>query len=373
MTSPTIYIRADANPAIGVGHIMRCLPIGEDIRSQGGCVRFLTADAEAKELVESNSFEAICLNSSWNDLERELPQLISLIQENDTSVLLVDSYAVTPHYLATLRQYTKLAYIDDVNAFPYPVDLLICYALYSRPEDYEPHTDKTQGHIPPVGGQPGARRPQLLLGSDYIPLKKDFRNLPRRTVSRYIPNILILTGGSDPCHVALQLAEQIVHAEDWRKPLFHIVRGKYNSDYDRLCFLASRAANLRIHYDVEDMRALMLQADLAITAGGTTTYELCACGTPSTCYILADNQIQNAQSLTEKGFMLFGEDVRIDEGIARIMRQLKHLAVNAALRTEMAEIMQRLVDGKGAGRIAQAILEMHGAECFSKKEKEKRD
>lgn len=100
----------------------------------------------------------------------------------------------------------------------------------------------------------------------------------------------------------------------------------------------------------------MQAADLAVTAGGTTVYELCACGTPSVCYVLADNQLQNVQALTGAGLMLFGGDVREAGGVVGMLRQIDRLLADAFLRAEMSRRMQQLVDGKGAARIAEAIL-----------------
>lgn len=335
---PTVYIRADANETIGTGHVMRCLSIGEAIRKQGGDAVFLAADSRTEDIVRSRGFSVICLDSVWDDLEKELDRLVSWIRQKSISVLLIDSYYVTPYYLETLRRHTKLAYIDDLNAFAYPVDLLIRYAVYSR-----------QPRI--------SEQPQILSGSRYIPLKSEFCGLPERKISKEVKNILVLTGGTDPYHVALEFVKYLADTKSHSGQQFHIICGKYNPDYEELCRLASGLEQVSIHYNVQEMADFMLAADLAVTAGGTTTYELCACGTPSVCYILADNQIQNARTLAEKGFMLFGGDVREKDGFAGIIQQFERLSKDMFLRKEMSEKMQQLVDGRGAERIAQAICQ----------------
>lgn len=349
----TIYIRADANETIGTGHVMRCLSIAEAIQKQGGEAIFLAADARTEDIVKNRGFSVICLNSVWNDLEKELEQLVFLVREKEIRVLLIDSYYVTLDYLETLHQYTKLVYIDDLDSFAYPVDMLISYAVYRGKADYE--------------NRYGNREvPDILSGSRYIPLKSRFCNLPERKISENVKNVLILTGGTDPYHVALELAmhiadageKDIAGAKAYKEQQFHIICGKYNRDYDKLCDLASSTENIAIYYNVDCMADYMMEADLAVTAGGTTTYELCACGTPSICYILADNQIQNARTLAEKGLMLFGGDVRKDERVSEIVRQLGRLSGNRELRQAMSRNMQLLVDGKGAQRIAEAVLNL---------------
>lgn len=356
-----LYIRADANEQIGTGHIMRCLAIAEALQRRGGTAVFLVADDSSGQLVSQRGFDAVCLHSPWDDLEQELGKLTDLIQQEQAGLLLVDSYYVTPHYLGVLGQYTKLAYIDDLDLCPYPVDLLIRYALYQRE---------------------GAGRgfPRILGGCKYAPLKSRFGALPRREAKGQVERILVLTGGTDPYHVALGIAQHAADSETYRGLQFHMVCGKYNQDYGKLRELAQGNSRLSVHYNVACMAGLMQEADISVTAGGTTVYELCACGTPSICYIMADNQIQNAQALAREGLMLYGGDVRQENWQKGLFDQLDCLLADGGLRRDMAARMQQLVDGKGANRIAEALQrlqdekEIHrkGKEGKKKEEKEQR-
>lgn len=109
------------------------------------------------------------------------------------------------------------------------------------------------------------------------------------------------------------------------------------------------------------MRSLMLQCDAAISAGGTTLFELCACGIPAVTYVLADNQVQNAASFEEAGLMLNAGDIRKDRQFAaRFFEYLQALIPDQPLRQRMAEQMQALVDGNGALRLAKVIPELIG-------------
>ncbi len=345
----TLYIRADGNERIGTGHIMRCLAIAQAIKRQGGNAVFLVAEEALEPLIGQHGFEAVCLKAQWNDLEQELEGLADLIRQEGIPVLLVDSYYVTPRYLETLGQYTKLAYIDDLGLCAYPVDLLIRYGLCTASAALKSRSARYPA------GQSDRGCPCILEGRRYVPLQNQFSAVPRRETAGQAARILVLTGGTDPFHAALGIAEYAASAEKYRGLVFDIVCGRYNPDYERLRELAMENQQIEVHRNVTDMAGRMQEADIAITAGGTTVYELCACGTPSVCYVMADNQMPNARALAREGLMLYGGDVRQGHWQEEVFVRLDRLLADAGLRKEMAAGMQRLVDGKGADRIARAL------------------
>ena len=345
----TLYIRADGNERIGTGHIMRCLAIAQAIKRQGGNAVFLVAEEALEPLIRQHGFEAVCLKAQWDDLEQELEGLADLIRQEGIPVLLVDSYYVTPRYLETLGQYTKLAYIDDLGLCAYPVDLLIRYGLCAAPAALKSRSARNPA------GQADRSCPGILEGCRYVPLQSQFSAVPRRETAGQAARILVLTGGTDPFHAALGIAEYAASAEKYRGLVFDIVCGRYNPDYERLRELAMENQQIEVYRNVTDMAGRMQEADIAITAGGTTVYELCACGTPSVCYVMADNQMPNARALAREGLMLYGGDVRQGHWQEEVFVRLDRLLADAGLRKEMAAGMQRLVDGKGADRIARAL------------------
>ena len=121
-----IYIRTDMNSVIATGHMMRCLAVADAAGSMGEETTFLLADAEAADLLEKRGYRYIVLNTDWKDMEGELPALRKVIGERGIHTLLIDSYRVTEKYLAELEKLVRTVYIDDVNAFHYPVSALIC-------------------------------------------------------------------------------------------------------------------------------------------------------------------------------------------------------------------------------------------------------
>ena len=101
----------------------------------------------------------------------------------------------------------------------------------------------------------------------------------------------------------------------------------------------------------------MREADLAVSAGGTTLYELCAVGTPAISYAIADNQLENVKKFEEDRLIAYAGDIRKDHVIDHIIDYLKIYDLNWQIRQERSLKVQKLVDGKGALRIANALMD----------------
>ena len=339
-----ILFRADANSAICTGHVMRCLSLADAFWEAGWRVIFATAEPCAEEMIRRRGYGCVVLHTAYDRMEDELPVFLPLLRKLRPRCILLDSYFVTPDYMSALRQEAPLVYIDDLNTFNYPADLVINYTLYAEQCEYP--QDK-----------------RYLLGPEYVPLRREFQNIPQRMPFRQVKNVLISAGGADPAHVALACAAYLreQNGEDGRT--YHMVLGSMNPDMTAIQAAAAGCPYLVLHRQVSDMRTLMLNCDAAVSAAGSTLFELCACGLPAVTYVLADNQIRNAASFAEAGVMLHGGDVRTDPAFAgTLFTKLELLAEDTALRQRMSQRMQDLVDGNGAARCVGAIENWIGAE-----------
>ena len=406
-----IYIRADGNTEIATGHLVRCLSIAralkKELQTAGTIVAdpnespitFLVSDQESKALL-SGFFDCkeefpvrILETARYNDLEAELPELISLVNKcqashshtpasDETSypvsdvafssldkpVLLVDSYFVTENYFLSLKAHVALVYLDDLRSFDYPVDLVINYDILT------PETQLEYEHFYTHAGK-------KLLGGAYAPLRPQFqsagRSLPSVSDGK-ICHVLIASGGSDPYHTTLHLTEYLL-AECPSGYCFHLLLGSMNPDRQALCELADRqnlytstspsakASTVILHQGVSDMASLMQSCDLALSAAGTTLYELCAVGVPTASFVIADNQIASANAFAQNDAIPCLGDVRTNE--ESIKKEAAHwvTSMNPYVKNQAASVsllhyqnvskrMQQLVDGNGAVRIADALL-----------------
>ena len=349
MSNPVIIFRADGNSNIGMGHIMRCLSIADALRGNGAKCKFLLSDEGLFEFISSRGYEAASLDSSYDILEEELESVKD--QLRGAHALIIDSYYVTPEYLADLHETCKenniqLVYMDDVYAFPYECDALINYDVHATEEKYK----KLYG---------GELFPHLILGTDYVPLREEFQNLDPRRVKEDARDVLISTGGADSEHMSLAFVKEIMSRTDENDVRFHMVIGAMNRDREELFKLTRDFENIILHENVTKMSELMCKCDVAISAAGSTLYELCATQTPTVTYILAENQITGATAFEDKGIMKNAGDIR-----ALGAKQLANHALDEAMsllndyhrRTAIAETMKTIAYGDGANRIAKEII-----------------
>lgn len=337
-----ICIRADGTPQIGTGHIMRCLSLADALKEQGDSSLFVLAEPHMASLIQERGYECRVLGTAYDHMEAELPAFLPILEELRPSCVLLDSYFVTPDYLSAVRAKAPLIYMDDLNAFDYPADVVVNYNLYGLDLPYPP--DK-----------------RYLLGPRYAPLRRQFQGLSPRRPGERVEGILFSTGGADPYHIARRCVERLLERPPSPGTVCHMVLGAMNRDAEAIQKLAVGAPYIALHRQVTDMRRLMLQCGAAVSAAGTTLYELCACGLPTVTYVLADNQLQGAGAFEAAGLMPCAGDVREDERfIEKLFAALEALTGDWPLRRRTSERMQTLVDGNGAPRLTEAILEWLG-------------
>lgn len=336
-----IFIRVDANEQIATGHVMRCATIAKELIEKDQEVYFLVADQVSRKVVESQGLAAIVLDKQWDDLKQEISQMRELLKQYRPDWLIIDTYYVTSEYFRELHKWTRVAYIDDLRKFHYECDILINYSVYASDMNYEKEYLNTK----------------LLLGCKYAPLRNVFRELPIHVIKEDVQDILLLTGGSDHYHVALNFVNEITkQSEMWANITFHIVCGRFNLDMSELEEIARKCENIKVYPFVEHIEILMQKADIAISAGGSTLYELCACGTPTITYCMADNQLQNVEKFADLGLMEYSGDIRKDYSYNILLDKLGDLAKDKYTRSRCADRLTRMVDGTGAMRITEQLL-----------------
>ncbi len=340
-----IIVRADGNSTIGAGHIMRCLSVADVLRDRGATCVFVTAGPEMAEIIRNAGFETRTLGTDYRHMEDELPALKGLLWELKAELLIADSYFVTENYFREFSDVVRTVYIDDLAAAAYHVDMLINYNLFAKEDRYRALYERT-----------GERRPELLIGTEYVPLRREFRDYPFRELRKRIANVLVSTGGADHEHVALRYLQHLAQSEEMRRYRFHFVLGAMNKDAEEIERLAASQKNVEVHRRVTRMYDLMSHCDAAISASGSTMYELCASSVPIISYVLADNQQEIAREFHNRGAALYAGDIRQDRNFAETFDgMLTQIATDYDRRIEMTHIAHDLVDGKGTRRIADAI------------------
>ena len=215
-----LLFRADGNGQIGAGHIMRCLSIAQKAKEQGMDCVFLTADDSYVHKITDAGIRCVVLNTDYRKLEDEVPKLLEYFTREKPEKIIVDSYFVTERYLKALKTIACVVYIDDIASFAYPVDVLINYNSYAYAVDYKNIYERAKVPLP-----------QLLLGSRFAPLRKEFQGVSAKKVRDSVKDIFVSVGGSDPGHMMMRMIEYLViHQELTENKQYHFVIGDFEPD-----------------------------------------------------------------------------------------------------------------------------------------------
>jgi len=363
-----IIFRADANSNIGMGHVMRCLSIADACRRHDIEAYFIIADDNPLEIISGRGFDPYVLNSDYRCMDDELEQWPS---DKKADYIVVDSYYVTDSYLKSLKRIlpyserkVRIIYIDDVFKFPYPVDCLINYNVFAKELFYDELYRET------------VVKPKFVLGPLYTPLRKEYRDIPKRTQTRYIKNVLVSTGGADHLHLSLAIADYIEKRISDNDYKFHILIGAMNTDREKISRIAYFSDKIIMHEKVDDMKSLIESCDLVVSAAGSTLYEVCACGVPLITYSVADNQIRGGEAFENLEIGVYIGDVREtvdmeassheseqltkvrDDVCQKLFETIKQIENDYKKRVKIGNVMQNLIDGNGADRIVREIAKM---------------
>lgn len=361
----TLYIRTEANRVTATGHMMRCLAIADAAAVRGISTVFIVAETCSERFPVERGYRTICLNRQWDDFDGEIPVMEKLIEEHQIGVLLIDSYFVTRTYMEAVTAVTKTAYIDDLHAAIWPCSTLINYAVYYDKYDYHKEYSDTK----------------LLLGCEYAPLRKEFVGLSERQIRQDVKKILVVTGGTDEYHFMKKFTEMLLLHEDRLKGVeCTLICGTFNKDLEEIKMLAAQTPASLKHVseetDIESgnesdnpplqlkvldalptLKDVLLETDLLITAGGTTLYEMAACGTPGICFSIADNQLDNVEGFAERDLVLYAGDLRNDFSFDKLLQMIMDLMQDYEKRSAMSKQLRALVDGHGAERIVDTLLD----------------
>ncbi|MFT5240054.1 MAG: UDP-2,4-diacetamido-2,4,6-trideoxy-beta-L-altropyranose hydrolase [Candidatus Promineifilaceae bacterium] len=272
----TLIIRADASASMGVGHVMRCIALGQAWVESGGKVIFLStlvSDVLKRRIIDEG-FGLVALDAAYPGSDTDLAALLALGGNAGARWVVVDGYHFDLTYQKTLRQGGfKLLCIDDYNHLPkYEADILLNQNIDAEALDY----DCNSGCL-------------NMLGLKSVLLRREFRMMrAREDVADPVRHVLILLGGSDPGNVTTKVVEALREL-DFSPWEIKILVGPANAHSDEIVTACERLP-IELLFNVTDMPELLCRTDFAISAGGSTCWELAAAGVPFATVTVADNQ-----------------------------------------------------------------------------------
>jgi UDP-2,4-diacetamido-2,4,6-trideoxy-beta-L-altropyranose hydrolase len=337
MTAPRFAIRTDAGAEIGLGHLRRCLALARALRAAGADASFFV-DGDASP-ADGAGFEVRRVAAG-----RDLADVCESAGRAGARAVVVDSYVVGAPYLRGLGEAGfRVVVIDDLADRELEVDLVVNPSPAAVGLRYR-----------------AAARTQYLLGSRFALLQPEFAAPPTRRTAERARRLLVTIGGGDVDGFTAAVVGWIAACLD--DVTLDVVIGPWFAGAEELRSVAARAgSSIRLHERPHDMRRLMLGADLAISGGGQTTYELAATGTPAIAIEMADNQAASLAALAEAGTLVAVGAAADPDLESALTAELAALVKDRDRRAEMSRRARAAVDGHGARRVAKAVLALGAA------------
>lgn len=339
MTTTALF-RADAGPEIGSGHVLRSLVLANEwVDSGGQAVMLGTVPDGLHERITEMGVELVQASNS-DTLDGDASETIELALARKAEWVVVDGYKFGVPYVNQLRASTLkvLQFSDGQLMEPIAADIVLDQNLGAENRNYELTT---------VGAK-------ALLGIKYVSLGQQFRSLivQKKQIAERATKLMVTFGGSDPDNYTGTVVEALIDMGEIESTI--VVLGVSNQHSPAIIERCQDAPRFRCVSNVANMAELMTEADIAIAAAGSTSWELAALGVPSILVTTADNQEQIAIEMASHGVaMSVGW---IDAGnVNSINKAIKTLADDRERRSEMSQAGQALVDGKGAGRVVDAM------------------
>ena len=347
---PLLIVRADANAQIGAGHIMRCFALAQGWQAQGGQVIFIT-NCKSESLQQRLMKEGFGFNPVEEN-SKDCPDhkaSLAVLEKYLNAWVALDGYHFDETYQLRIKEmgHRLLVFDDTAHLQHYHSDVILNqninaeYLHYSR----ELFT-------------------RLLLGLRYVVLRSEFLGWKgrERMFASSTRRVLVTLGGGDPDNQTLKVIRALrrIGLKDLQ---VKVVVGAANP-HSAVLESASRSCSFPIQLvrDARNMAELMAWADLAVSAGGSTCWEMAFMGLPCVILVLAENQQGIAKGIGEAGS---GVNLGWFEGVTEgdILDTLSNLLSDPSRLRALSNMAKGLIDGKGRERIVSVLQEYKGSPC----------
>ncbi len=337
-----LVVRADAGPSVGTGHLMRSLALAQGWADAGGQVAFLTATQEERLLhrLQHERFQLRQLSAAYPAPE-DWRETRKALREWPRAWVALDGYAFDDAYHRSLQAagHPVLVLDDNAHLNRYDVDIVVNQNLHAPSLRYRTRADT-----------------MLLLGPEYVLLRREFRQhrTPRPPAPDVAHRVLVTLGGSDPMNTTRKVVEGLGNAPIEGLETEVVLGPDTRHDENLEWAVAGEPLRMHVLRDVANMAEVMARADLAVSGGGTTSWELAYMGVPNLSIVLAENQRNVVEALERESIaqsLGWHEDVTPGS----VTRAVGELAHNRMRRSQMSEKGRGMVDGRGVERVVAAL------------------
>ncbi|MFZ5998503.1 MAG: PseG/SpsG family protein [Nitrospirota bacterium] len=332
-----VYILTEGGIERGLGHVTRCTSLCQAFREQGIKPEFIVNGDECIKHLQP------CGSLRFRDWLTHREDVYSLFKGAD--IVIVDSYLADADLYYKVSELAKVSvYLDDYKRLAYPKGIVLNGSINAVELRY-----------------PERREITYLLGSKYIPLRKEFWDIPEKAVGQHIERILITFGGDDRRNMTPKVLRFL--NEQYPEALKTVVIGSGFRNLEEIEHLQNDRVELVYSPDAEEMKTVMCASDIALSGGGQTLAELARVGVPTIAIAVADNQVNNIRGWQKAGSIEYAgwwEDKDVLENVKNSLELLR----DGIIRRTISMRGRCVVDGQGARRIVQKIVDIcNGLMC----------
>ncbi|WP_436240079.1 UDP-2,4-diacetamido-2,4,6-trideoxy-beta-L-altropyranose hydrolase [Paenibacillus sp. LjRoot56] len=366
LKSNHVIFRVDASVQIGSGHVMRCLTLAGQLHKHGARISFICRDlpGNLSEFVRAKGYAVYLLemkNSSVESLydenagrhQLQHADWLTVSQDEDAmqvraildtmpekiDLLVVDHYALDMEWEQQMSYFVnRILVIDDLADRRHVCEMLLDQNLYMN---------MTQRYLSLVPAHC-----KLFLGPQHALLREEFYENKKSLRSRNgsISNVFVFYGGSDPTNETLKAMKAIQKA-DLTGVSVHVVVGSSNPQKRVIEEYVSQMDHVRFYGHVDHISELMSEADLALGAGGSTTWERCMLGLPSLVTVVAENQWEMTEAVAaSRAITNLGWYHEVTEQM--IADHLIELFYNPKKVLEMSNASRKIIDVEGLNEVS---------------------
>lgn len=335
----TLLIRCEASAALGTGHVLRCLALALEWMRHGGRAIFAMVEPEAaladRLRAAGTTIEKLPVNPGST---ADAAATATLAQRLEARWVVLDGPMFGLDWDTAWPGEARLLRIDDNGlARPFRADLLLNQNLGAVAADYPAKTGPCR----------------LLLGPEYALLRPEFLAVADGGARRG-SRIVVTLGGSDPACATERVLAALLRPEAQTVETDFIIGAANPRQAALTAVIDAHSPRLQSVVAPSDLPARFARAPLAVTAGGTTLYELALLHTPMLLLCTADNQQRTCEKFAAAGAAQFaGWHAAVAP--AELARMVVAMLTDGPRCAACAASAGRLVDGRGAGRVVEAM------------------
>lgn len=325
----SILFRADGNKKLGLGHIVRCLALADELKNNNPDLEviFITKYEEGKKIIEEKNYAVI-------DTKDEFSQIRNFASED--TLLITDFLDTDNQYISEIKKIAGLRVLsidNNTKLKRIDADIVINANVFD------------EGEKKIIGST------RYFLGPKYMILRKEFEDALKqeKKMKDNAETILVMFGGTDPDGCTIKVVDALknihVHINLIKGPAF-----SYNNKLNEV--LSKTDGKFDLAVNPKNIIEIMKNADMAITAAGIALYELATLGIPSIVIPQAKHQEDIAEAFANFGACI---NLGVSPDSKLISESTMMLMENELLQEQLSEKAKIFVDGKGIERVIKLI------------------